>query len=566
MKLDVEATLRRVEAELARRGHRTVALTGSGEQWAGAVAPLASKAEYVLGDLLAYSDRKFIETAYQAILRRPVDEHGMQDFLGKLRSGALSKVEILAALRWSPEGKARGVHVDGLLAPYLLRKWRRKPVIGPVLGWLHALVRLPVLSERAALHDAVQSREVQELGRHLNSFVSSLDVRLANLSTDLASVQASHMQLLHARLDDSLQEIQRLQSALHQMHERQAELDSHVEVVARGSAERIDDVQAALGTAQLAQQQMQASLESAVRDQQEQLQSGLNSAVHAIEARLESLNDRLQVAVTQHGERLGGQDEALARHEHHIVAHGAALAGIEQQRATEAAAEGRLDPLYVAFEERFRGSQELIRERVTPYLEVLREAQVGTLATPVLDIGCGRGDWLDVMREDGFQARGVDTNALFVQLCRGKGLDVVHADALQHLRGLPDASLGGVSGLHIAEHLPFETLIALLDEIRRVLCIGGVLVLETPNPENLQVAALNFYMDPTHRNPLPPEALRWLVEARGFERVRIERLTLAREMAVPAPVDETSAGLQAINFVLDQMRAAPDYAIVARRL
>ena len=119
--------------------------------------------------------------------------------------------------------------------------------------------------------------------------------------------------------------------------------------------------------------------------------------------------------------------------------------------------------------------------------------------------------------------------------------------------------------MHLVEHLPFERVIALLDEIRRVLRSGGLVLLETPNPENLSVGVCNFYMDPTHRNPLPPEALRWIVEARGFMGARIERLTVARELNAPPLLPDDVPGAASVNVLLASLRVAPDYAIIARK-
>jgi len=111
-----------------------------------------------------------------------------------------------------------------------------------------------------------------------------------------------------------------------------------------------------------------------------------------------------------------------------------------------------------------------------------------------------------------------------VERCRNGSLDVVEADAIEYLRTLPDASLGGVTGMHIIEHVPFSRLIDLFDETLRALKPGGVAIFETPNPENLRVGACNFYFDPTHIRPLPPESTRFFVQARGFGRVDILRL------------------------------------------
>lgn len=133
---------------------------------------------------------------------------------------------------------------------------------------------------------------------------------------------------------------------------------------------------------------------------------------------------------------------------------------------------------------------------------------------------------------------------------------------MEGLRAMQTGSAGAITGMHIAEHLPFEVLVAMVDECRRVLRPGGLLALETPNPENLAVASHYFYLDPTHRNPLPPEALRWIVAARQFTDVRIERLMESRDLQAPALLAEDQPGAESINAVLQLFHNAPDYAVV----
>src|SRR5262249_52921207 len=159
-----------------------------------------------------------------------------------------------------------------------------------------------------------------------------------------------------------------------------------------------------------------------------------------------------------------------------------------------------------------------------PYLRLVREAGFGTAAAPVIDIGCGRGEWLEALRDNGLIGKGIEINRVFIDMCRGRGFEVIEGDAIENLKAMPNDYAGVITSIHLVEHLPFERVIALLDEARRVLRPGGLLVLETPNPENLAVGSRSFYVDPTHRNPLPPETLRWFVEARGFHGARIERL------------------------------------------
>ncbi len=224
-----------------------------------------------------------------------------------------------------------------------------------------------------------------------------------------------------------------------------------------------------------------------------------------------------------------------------------------------------LNAMYVSFEDRFRGDRADIKQRVAVYLPMIEAAQVGTLDAPIVDVGCGRGEWLELLKERSLTARGVDLNRIMVNECRERGFEVVEADALHYLRELPDNSLGAVTGMHIIEHLPLPTLIALLDESLRVLRPGGLAIFETPNPENLVVGACNFYMDPTHRNPLPPPMVEYLVEARGFVRVEIRRWRQGLQDSLQFLPAETSGATELnplIRMAKDYYFAAPDYAVL----
>ena len=143
---------------------------------------------------------------------------------------------------------------------------------------------------------------------------------------------------------------------------------------------------------------------------------------------------------------------------------------------------------------------------------------------PILDAGCGRGEWLDLLREQHLQASGVDLNRVLLAICRERGLPVEEADAIEYLRSLPEASLGAVTAFHLIEHLPLPRLLDLLDAAVRALKPGGVAVFETPNPNNIFVSSRYFYLDPTHRHPIPPQLGRFLAEARGLRRVEILEL------------------------------------------
>jgi O-antigen chain-terminating methyltransferase len=215
------------------------------------------------------------------------------------------------------------------------------------------------------------------------------------------------------------------------------------------------------------------------------------------------------------------------------------------------------DPdFYRAFEDRHRGSRALIKSRVRVYLPFLYPLKVLYPDTPVLDLGCGRGEWLELLGEEGFTAHGVDQDAGMLSACTELGLSVEQGDALEALRKLPDASQMVVSGFHIAEHVPFPMLQEMVQEALRVLKPAGLLILETPNAENLVVGSSSFYLDPTHQRPLPPLLLSFLTEYTGFLRNKILRLQESPQLA---------AGDAPVSLIQVLAGVSPDYAVVAQK-
>jgi O-antigen chain-terminating methyltransferase len=218
-----------------------------------------------------------------------------------------------------------------------------------------------------------------------------------------------------------------------------------------------------------------------------------------------------------------------------------------------------LDGFYTAFEDRFRGSREEILHRLRVYLPLLKEAKIGAVESPILDIGCGRGEWLELLEESGYTATGLDINRVMVDSCKARGLDVLETEAVSYLQNLPDFCLGAVTGFHIIEHLSFPKLKQLLGEVVRVLKPGGLVLFETPNPKNLVVGACNFYSDPTHQNPLFPDTIQFLVESQGLSNVQI----LYLHPVEGSPFDKEDVGLQLLHTWFFCSR---DYAVVGYKL
>jgi glycosyltransferase involved in cell wall biosynthesis/SAM-dependent methyltransferase len=193
---------------------------------------------------------------------------------------------------------------------------------------------------------------------------------------------------------------------------------------------------------------------------------------------------------------------------------------------------------YRSFEDVFRGPEERIRELLVPYVDVLRGH------APVLDVGCGRGELLDLLREADVEASGVDSDAAMVERSREKGHTVELADAVDYLERVPPGSLGAITAIHVVEHLPYESLLRFLELARERLVPGGVLVAETVNPHSIQ-AFKTFWTDLTHRAPIFPEVLASLATIQGLE----------SEIVFPRGSGNDDADL----------RGETEYALMARR-
>jgi SAM-dependent methyltransferase len=213
---------------------------------------------------------------------------------------------------------------------------------------------------------------------------------------------------------------------------------------------------------------------------------------------------------------------------------------------------------YQGFEDAVRGPREEIKKRVAVYLPSLREG-AGAERSPILDLGCGRGELLELLREEGLPASGVDSDRSAVDHCRERGLDVAEEDACDALGKIPDGSLGGVTAIQVVEHLPPVLLFKLIDEAYRVLRPGGVLILETPDPRNVFVGASDFYLHPTRRHPIHPRTLQVLLEGRDM--VRVETLTL-RPHPADARLPEDSPLARAFNAYFYGPR---EFAVIGRR-
>lgn len=215
---------------------------------------------------------------------------------------------------------------------------------------------------------------------------------------------------------------------------------------------------------------------------------------------------------------------------------------------------------YRAFEDRYRGARALIRQRLEAYQPFITPLRGIYQPANAIDLGCGRGEWLELLQDAGFAPQGVDLDAGMLAACAERGLPVQQGDAIAYLKTLGDGTQCVVSGFHIVEHIAFEDLETLVQQALRVLKPGGLLILETPNPENIVVGTSSFYLDPTHLRPIPPLLLSFLPEHHGFARVCTVRLQEPAELHERLDIGlmDVLGGVSLDYAVVAQKAAAPE--------
>ncbi len=541
------------------------------------------KKSYNLSDFLNFHDETFIRNAYQGILNREPDGNGLAHYLIALRSGRYAKAEILGRLRYSAEGRAHAVRINGLFLPFLFQMAYRIPILGYIFAWANFLLRLPSVVSNWSRFEAFVESQYHEQTHRLNQLAEQAEKNLHALRQQTTEREYYHSQ----KLEESTEEIKHhmnnvlLGETSHQeqltaLHVALADkvnqneiLVLRTELADKANIKRLADIEANVSTIKETVSSLGDKIQAEIiTGQVDKLQQNLNTKANQADlddvwnklnvkadvglfedwnARLSTIADsgqlanlvnRIDVFSEQINLTLCDIQRQILDHKRNIVD--------QQRRLTLLLEEARkrlpepiqqdqiecmlaeqdhlLDAFYVGFEDCFRGTREDIKQRMEVYIPIVQDVKAGGESAPILDVGCGRGEWLELLKDIGLTASGIDLNRIMVRQCQETGLEVIEAEAINHLRKLSTNSLGAVTGMHIIEHIPFKQLIMFFDEVLRVLKPGGVAIFESPNPENLITASCNFYYDPTHINPLPPEPIRFVLEIRGFSRVEIKRL------------------------------------------
>jgi 2-polyprenyl-3-methyl-5-hydroxy-6-metoxy-1,4-benzoquinol methylase len=489
-------------------------------------------------DLLLISDNtQFIESAYLALLGRPADSYGSQAYTEKLTQG-YGQPFVLAALRASTEGRSTNARLAGFgLSPLVYNVWR----VGRRLGletparllcnaysaWRH--LRLAASGRLAASLGSVSTRQDQFAASQ-----SALARRQVESDQRLQQ-QASLADQLHGTLDAVTERTNGLMQQTVQFEQRTKVLAQSTEILSKQSSDlaasisqiSVTQEHAQVRSSELAQRTNQQAEELAM--QRERLQQA-NSLVdelrraqfasdaktsfelQILRARVLTLQQRLAGATSNERQALDPQ-KLLPTSEYSAI-----------QSAPVGASKEEMDEYYLAFENAHRGSLEEITKKVTPYLHHVLQLPEQILGLPLVDLGCGRGEWMELLRDQGFEPRGVDVSPAMVQHCRSRGLKVEQDGAIQWLMQQPENSCALLTGFHIIEHIPFSERLALVKHALRVLAPGGALILETPNPESVLVGSHTFFHDYTHTQPVTPTSLQFLLGYHGFVELKVLRL------------------------------------------
>ena len=522
--------------------------------------------------LLALDGLSFIEAAYRTILDRSADDVGIAHFTQEMAAGT-SKIVLLGRLRRSAEGRAAARPIPGLGRRYLAQRLYRVPVLGVVVQAVGAVLRRRgvsvALGARGTTAKGQQAAILGKLGAAQDAFERRAriqDAAIEAATRRIAAMQAHQDQVLGA--DENLVSLAEMQRRLTEQEEA---VQRTLGMIATQGRTLNSLVTQNLATGRRLSGLEDSNIESmlAMNDTLDQqaarlarLEGELNGAPVAanVSAASKVLRETLD-------ERLARAEALVAQNRQEVVDQERRIGLLLEamRNRTETLPESlrieddhAVDGLYVDFEDRFRGTRADIKQRLRFYLPILAESQAGVPDRPIVDVGCGRGEFLELLQDEGLTGRGVDLNAAMAEACRERGLDCTAEDALTYLARQETGSLGAVTGFHIIEHLPFKTMVRLFDAAYLALAPGGVMVFETPNPANLLVASRWFYLDPTHRNPLPGEMVAMIAESRGFVRISIVELH---------PMDARFGGEdRVLREQLDQIFHGPqDYVLLARK-
>jgi len=519
------------------------------------------KDEYILSDFLKYNYEDFIKYSFTVILKKEPSREEFEKYLQLLRGGHISKNRVIEELRYSREGIEKNVRILGLGKRHFFNKIFKIPVIGRIFELLSFIIRLPrIFRYVQGLNDSITEIHTElrnlinttaaETGERINYLIKTehntikelsynIDRNIVDKMKDILNSKANGYEIeairdiLHSKADvNTIEEIKdtfKFKADIGEI-EKIKENEKEIRDMLNADADTLNDIKNIINTK--ADFDALNDIKNIINTKAVDALNDIKNMINT-KADFDALNDIKNMINTKAD---SNSIEGITREIKNIAnqIRENKLNILDQQRRLMLLLEEArkrlpepinktqiqnmlteedhiLDAMYVSFEDQFRGTREDIKNRQKIYLPCIEHVKGGTENAPVLDIGCGRGEWLELLKENGYIAKGLDVNRIMVQKCLETGLNVEEADAIEYVRSQKSNSFGVITGFHIVEHLPLKILISLFDEALRILKPGGLVIFETPNPENIIVGACSFYTDPTHRNPITPNKLKYLL-------------------------------------------------------
>ena len=504
---------------------------------------------YTISDLTNFHDEEFIRNSYRIILRREVDSEGLSFYLTKIRAGELNKRDVLCALRYSREGKDINIIIKGLYLSFLVRLFFRVPVFGYSLKIFLSIIRLPTLLQG-----------IVRLEAHVNARLNETSIQMRH-----------HIDILRKEIEVRLNRLEKHSQDINEKIETQgAELSNKLEAQGAEFQNKLKvhetDLKNMLEVQGVEMNNKLGVLESQFENQKVNIMNELEQYSDKTGEILQQLEEDLigkakenqnrhfnelreqKILILDQQRRLSVLLESLRKQ---------APKSLSKEQMTTVIAEEDtfLDAMYVSFEDRYRGTRHDIKKRQEVYLPYIEEIKTQVNDFNVIDLGCGRGEWLELLSENEISANGIDNNHIQIKECQNYGLNVVESDVMDFLRMQKNESIGMITGFHLVEHLPMKILVSLLDECFRVLKSGGAVIFETPNPENVLVSCQFFYLDPTHKNPVNKLTLRFILEYRGFS-------SFKELLLHPFPEEFLLSGSEVGKRFNEYFYGAQDYALI----
>lgn len=469
----------------------------------------------------------FLTQAYGTFLHREPDPEGFEHWKRQLHESKTDRIVILGHLRFSREGMQYNEPFDTLYLKYLIHSayygFCKIPVIGYFVRWIKFFVTMPRLAKTVfSIREDVytQQQASDQLFNHYARTLKESEGRYNELLARTEENVSNQVFLLKNKIDNKadILQLDLLSSTVEkQWSTFTKELDQIIKTLASYQQKTADSLHN-LRTYQENSENSIKRIESSLLD----FQAYAHEAIQSIYQQKEQAKQKLEE-----------------------------ICALREKR----------DAIYLEFENLYRGSREEIKERLGIYGEIAKNLH-DHLTDPnfcVLDIGCGRGEWLELLKELQIQAMGVDINSAMIELCTNQNLEAVQEDAIHYLTTQPAGSYNMITGFQIVEHIDSDYLLQVLEETSRVLKPDGIAIFETPNPENLIVGACNFYIDPTHIRPIPPVRLQFFAQSCGFKKVDILRVSPYGAISVQDVENPSRVELEMARFFNNEA----DYAIIA---